>query len=90
MDYSKILNIDFNDNYDYTSSSFLLLQWLKKSKLTKEENINIIKDFSNKYQPGEEYGGGEPCSNTDCYRDYSKDYFLKINNFNICPCCYIK
>lgn len=88
MDYSTILNINFNNFYDYTIASQLLLKWLNKKKLTKkDECIEIIKDFSNKYQPGEEYGGGKPCYNTDCYRDYTEDYFLKINNLNICPSC---
>ena len=87
MDYSTLLNINFNNFYDYTETNGLLLQWLVINKLTKKECIGIIKDFSNKYQPGEEYGGGVSCSNTDCYREYSYDYFLNIKNLKFCPSC---
>ena len=81
MDYSAILNINFNDFYDYIETNGLLLQWLVINKLTKKECIVIIKDFSNKYQPGEEYVGGVSCSNTNCYRECTYDYFLNIKYY---------
>ena len=38
----------------------------------------ILNDFSNKYRPGEDYGGGDCCENTDCCRDFPFEYFTEI------------
>ena len=94
--YLKILEIDHNGYYDFSDSSVRLLHQLKNNKnLTKKDKIKIIKNFE-KYQLGEEYGGGEPCNNTDCYRYYKKDIHAKINKkwkhslnnvYYLCPDC---
>ena len=78
-DYSNIHQFDVDDNYDYTESSRLLLDELSNNKnLTKEECIAIIQDFSVN-RPGEDYGGGTCCYNSDCCHDYSSIYFIPVS-----------
>ena len=70
--------IDANSEYDFDKCGELLLKNLANDdKLSLEQRIKIIQDFQ-KFQPGEEYGGGEPCTNTDCYRQFTSDYFIEI------------
>ena len=84
-DYLKILEIDNNGYYDFSESGQRLLDQLKNNdNLTKEEKIEIIINFE-KYQPGEEYGGGESCHNTDCYRCFTDDYFIEIKGKDYKP-----
>jgi hypothetical protein len=76
----EFINFSYNDNKDFTEQGRELLYKIKNNKkLTPQQCIEIIEDFS-KNQPGEEYGGGEPCFNTDCYRYFPFDYFIKIKN----------
>lgn len=78
-DYSNIHQYKLNGDYDYTASSRLLLDELSNNKnLTKEECITIIQEFSIN-RPGEDYGGGYCCYNSDCYHDYSSEYFITVS-----------
>ena len=75
--------IDDNEDsygcYDFTDCCRQLLEEIKLNEtLNLEQRIEIINDFSNKYRPGEDYGGGYPCENTDCYRDFTSEYFIEI------------
>lgn len=81
-DYSNIHQYELNGDYNYTKSSRLLLDDLSNNKnLTKEECIAIIQDFSVN-RPGEDYGGGMCCYNSDCYHDYSSLYFISVSGNN--------
>ena len=84
-DYLQILEIDNDGYYDFTEAGQRLLDQLKNNdNLTKEEKIEIIINFG-KYQPGEEYGGGDSCNNTDCYRCFTYDYFIEIKGKDYKP-----
>ena len=68
--------IDEDSDYDYTESSRLLLEQLAINDLSLEQRIDIINEFCI-FRPGEDYGGGDPCENTDCCRDFTSDYFIE-------------
>jgi len=72
--------IDEDSDYDYTESSRLLLEQLAINDLSLEQRIDIINEFCI-FRSGEDYGGGDPCENTDCCRDFTSDYFIeyKVN-----------
>jgi len=39
------------------------------------------------HRPGEDYGGGDGCYNTDCSRDYPKKYHSQKDGYMWCPGC---
>ena len=39
------------------------------------------------HRPGEDYGGGDGCYNTDCSRDYPEKYHTEMDGHLWCPEC---
>jgi len=70
---------------DYFEESEKTLEY-NKTHGTRALQIDLIRK-TQQFRVGEEYGAGDPCSNTDCFRDFTKNYFIETNLGMLCPDC---
>ena len=64
------------EEVDYYQQSKGLLEYYATHCL-RSMAIEAIRK-AQQYRCGEDYGAGVPCYNTDCYRDYTSDYFQRV------------
>lgn len=64
------------EEVDYYQQSEQLLKYYE-THCPRSIAIEAIRE-NQKYRCGEDYGAGVPCDNTDCYRDYTNDYFQRV------------
>lgn len=73
---------------DYFEESSRILTYNKCCE-SRENRIELIRE-TQQFRLGEEYGAGDCCDNTDCFRDFTKDYFEQTNVGRLCPDCCLK
>ena len=61
---------------DYYQQSKVTLEYYE-THCTEAMAIKAIRK-AQQYRCGEDYGAGVPCDNTDCYRDYTDNYFKRV------------
>jgi hypothetical protein len=92
----EIFGSDGNDEeeeeVDYYQQSKGLLEYYA-THCTQAMAIEAIRK-NQQHRCGEDYGAGVPCYNTDCYRDYTNDYFQRVFveegvYQRLCPDCII-
>lgn len=78
------------EEVDYYQESERLLKYYE-THCPRSMAIKAIRE-NQKYRCGEDYGAGVPCDNTDCFRDYTNNYFQRVlveEDFyqTLCPDC---
>jgi hypothetical protein len=64
------------EEVDYYQQSEQLLKYYE-THCPRSMAIKAIRE-NQKYRCGEDYGAGDPCDNTDCFRDYTNNYFKRV------------
>jgi hypothetical protein len=64
------------EEVDYYQQSKGTLEYYE-THCTRTMAIEAIRK-AQQYRCGEDYGAGVPCDNTDCYRDYTDNYFQRV------------
>jgi len=70
---------------DYFQASKDALEY-NESHGTEEMKIDLIRKTQH-FRAGEDYGAGDSCNNTDCYRDFTPIYFKQFHGETLCPDC---
>jgi hypothetical protein len=79
------------EEIDYYQQSKSLLKYYE-THCPRSMAIEAIRK-NQQYRCGEDYGAGVPCDNTDCFRDYTSDYFQHVFfveeglHQRLCPDC---
>ena len=74
------------EEVDYYQESERLLNYYE-THCPRSMAIKAIRE-NQKYRCGEDYGAGVPCDNTDCFRDYTNNYFKPTNRKNRITCIF--